>query len=199
MRILGQFRSASSPDAFIWLRGFPDHESRPAALSRFYDGPAWARWAAAANATMADSDNVIVLRPLAGDDRHPVDPWARLDRRVLTLGVQRVSSDAHAELSATLGQGRVPASLCPGLIALFVSEPAANNWPRLPVRDDGPFFAWLSERPTLLSSGDPAGPLTRLVTSLAGTEPELLDLTPTALSLRRSHDVTEQPPSGRAR
>ena len=39
MRILGQFRDLSSPNRFVWLRGFSTMEARRQALSDFYSGP----------------------------------------------------------------------------------------------------------------------------------------------------------------
>src|SRR4051794_14599882 len=63
MVVLGQFRDLDDPDRFVWLRGFADMESRRAALAEFYGGPAWKMHAAAANATMIDSDNVLLLQP----------------------------------------------------------------------------------------------------------------------------------------
>ena len=41
MALVGQFRDADEPDRFVWLRGFPDMETRAEALGRFYHGPAW--------------------------------------------------------------------------------------------------------------------------------------------------------------
>jgi quinol monooxygenase YgiN len=66
MAVLGQFRDLRDPDKFVWLRGFADMPSRAAALHRFYGGPVWAAHSAAANATMIDSDDVLLLRPLDG-------------------------------------------------------------------------------------------------------------------------------------
>src|SRR5215472_12889100 len=64
MAVVGQFRDTDDPDRFVWLRGFPDMETRAEALGRFYYGPVWKQHAAAANATMIDSDNVLLLRPV---------------------------------------------------------------------------------------------------------------------------------------
>ena len=66
MRVAGTFRDASRPDRFVWLRGFADMESRRAGLTAFYTGPVWKANRQAANATMIDSENVLLLRP-AGD------------------------------------------------------------------------------------------------------------------------------------
>jgi NIPSNAP protein len=66
MRLLGQFRDLDDPDGFVWLRGFSDMQFRKRALEAFYGGPVWKTHASAANATMIDVDNVLLLRPLAG-------------------------------------------------------------------------------------------------------------------------------------
>src|SRR3990167_7597236 len=62
MRVLGQFRDLDQPDLFVWLRGFADMDVRRRALEAFYGGPVWAAHRAAANATMIDSDIVLLLR-----------------------------------------------------------------------------------------------------------------------------------------
>src|SRR5215475_8279574 len=61
MAILGQFRDLDRPDRFVWLRGFADMPSRAESLQAFYVGPVWQQNRAVANATMADSDNVLLL------------------------------------------------------------------------------------------------------------------------------------------
>ncbi|MES2581520.1 MAG: NIPSNAP family protein [Pseudomonadota bacterium] len=61
LRVVGTFRDLDDADRFVWLRGFADQAMRPKALAAFYDGPVWARHRAAANATMVDSDNVLLL------------------------------------------------------------------------------------------------------------------------------------------
>lgn len=63
MRVLGQFRDLDRPDLFVWLRGFASMQARRQALEAFYGGPTWAAHRSAANATMIDSDNVLLLRP----------------------------------------------------------------------------------------------------------------------------------------
>src|SRR5262249_21434026 len=66
MTIIGTFRDLDDPDRFVWLRGFSDMETRAAALAAFYGGPVWKAHREAANATMVDSDNVLLLRPGRG-------------------------------------------------------------------------------------------------------------------------------------
>ena len=60
MTVAGTFRDEEDADAFVWMRGFAGHEQRTAALAAFYGGPVWARNAPAANATMIDSDDVLL-------------------------------------------------------------------------------------------------------------------------------------------
>jgi NIPSNAP len=62
MRVI-QLRDLDDPDRFVWLRGFRDMRTRAKALQAFYDGPVWQEHRDAANATMIDSNDVLLLRP----------------------------------------------------------------------------------------------------------------------------------------
>src|SRR5215470_11200374 len=72
MAIVGQFRDLDQPDRFVWIRGFADMPSRARALASFYGGPAWRTHSAQANATMIDTDNVLLLRPVTARSGFPV-------------------------------------------------------------------------------------------------------------------------------
>lgn len=63
MTVFGQFRDRVRADRFVFLRGFPDMASRQHSLERFYDGDVWAAQRDAANATMIDWHDVLLLRP----------------------------------------------------------------------------------------------------------------------------------------
>src|SRR5262245_9599021 len=76
MTVIGQFRDLDDPDSFVWLRGFRDMPSRAEALGAFYGGPVWATHREAANRTMINSDNVLLLRPA-----FPGSGFALPDRR----------------------------------------------------------------------------------------------------------------------
>ena len=76
MMLLGQFRDLDDPDRFVWLRGFADLASRPGALSRFYSGGVWRAHSAAANATMVDVSDVLLLRPATAGPGWPWPPWS---------------------------------------------------------------------------------------------------------------------------
>ncbi|WP_410568854.1 NIPSNAP family protein [Amycolatopsis sp. cmx-4-61] len=122
--LFGLFRAPSAPDEFVWLRGFRSMEARKKALEEFYFGPAWQEHRAAANATMIDSDNVLLLRPV---------------RR--GLAAPPPGTGLHVTVSAT-------ASPPESAFAAFETEPSPNNFPRLPVRTDGPFSVWFSREPS---------------------------------------------------
>lgn len=65
MAVIARFRDLHDPDRFVWLRGLADMPSRAEALGRFYGGPVWKTHKDQANATMIDSDDVLLLRPVA--------------------------------------------------------------------------------------------------------------------------------------
>ena len=131
MRILGQFRDLDRPDHFVWIRGFPDMSSRAKALSAFYGGPVWKAHREAANATMIDSDDVLLLRPR-------VDFPASCPQKSPTTVVATICPRSlEAEVSPLMNGGGGHA------LATLETEPAENNFPALPVRADD-VVVWLS-------------------------------------------------------
>ncbi len=66
MYLIGQFTDLNRPDCFVWIRAFPNMEKRKEALEQFYFGTVWKAHREAANATMIDSDNVLLLKPMQG-------------------------------------------------------------------------------------------------------------------------------------
>jgi len=152
-RVIGTFRDLDDADRFVWLRGFPDMASRADTLGAFYGGPAWKAHREAANATMLDSDNVLLLRPLAGDrdlraallPRRPADA-APPAEGVFTITACPLRRPADAALVQAFDQCVHPWWVGVGgdLLACWVTEPAANNFPALPVREGEPHIAWLT-------------------------------------------------------
>ncbi|RKH07983.1 NIPSNAP family protein [Corallococcus sp. CA053C] len=153
MHIVGQFRDEERPDRFVWLRGFRDMGSRREALGAFYGGPVWKAHREAANVTMQDSDNVLLLRPVRPDTglEHPGPPRpspgteARPDSRVeLTLCFLKAPADEG--LTAFFEQRVHPVLADTGAVhrGLFQTEPAPNTFPALPVRTGEHVFAWLT-------------------------------------------------------
>ncbi|MCT7374830.1 NIPSNAP family protein [Chelativorans salis] len=153
MSVLGQFRDLDRPDEFVWLRGFADMETRRAALTAFYDGPVWAEHRNAANATMIDSDNVLLLKPadhgagfdLAGVKRPRPGSSEGFPAvyavYVFPLALHRVHSFPayfSQSLMPALTEAGAPAGAC------FVTEQSTNTFPRLPVRENERVFVWIA-------------------------------------------------------
>ncbi|MES2098418.1 MAG: NIPSNAP family protein [Pseudomonadota bacterium] len=139
MTVLGQFRDLGDPDRFVWLRGFASMPARALALAAFYDGPVWRAHRAAANATMIDSDNVLLLRPVV-DAAMPIDAWARdaggpRAAAVLAIVAARDQDPGFAPVIAQAGGE---------LVARYETEPGANTFPGLPVREGESVAVWLA-------------------------------------------------------
>jgi hypothetical protein len=149
MDVIGQFSDRADPDRFVWLRGFADLRARRNALAAFYEGPSWEAHRDAANATMLDSDNVLLLRPARADAAF------RLDERPLAGGESVVAATiAYLEPESADEAAAVDAfesTIAPEVAAVggavlgyFVTEPAANDYPRLPVREGVRVVAWFA-------------------------------------------------------
>ena len=152
MQVIGQFYDLDDPNRFVWLRGFNDMDSRAQSLNAFYSGPIWKEHRDAANATMIDSDNVLLLRlthPTSGFSLNGHRP--RLGSHVSQTGFvtatiysfsHPVDSDfihyfentIHPVLMETDAQ----------LLAYFVTEDSPNTYPRLPVREGEHVFVWFA-------------------------------------------------------
>jgi hypothetical protein len=154
MQVVGQFRDLNDPDRFVWLRAFPDMDSRAAALAAFYlDGSAWREHGPAANATMVDSTNVLLLRPArAGsgfappaDPRPPVGATERPGSRIVATIYHR-PTPVDEQFVRFVDGDVIPlmAELGAEPLARLETEPARNSFPRLPVRTGGHVFAWFA-------------------------------------------------------
>ena len=64
MRVLGQFKDLEDDDCFVWLRGFPDLETRDLRKAAFYEGELWLkRLEEEAFAMIEDYSNVWLVTP----------------------------------------------------------------------------------------------------------------------------------------
>lgn len=143
MAVMGQFRDLDAPDRFVWLRGFASMDSRASSLAAFYEGPVWQRHRAAANATMIDFDDVLLLRPawrgsgISLQGRTRARGLVRTSRPgLLDTSIFRLREPASPELlqfcretmSKVLTRGGAD------VLGWYVTEHAQNSYPRLPVR-----------------------------------------------------------------
>lgn len=144
MRVMGQFRDLDDPDRFIWLRGFADMPSRKRGLEAFYGGAVWAAHRAAANSTMIDSGNVLLLRPawpgsgivMNGRTRAAhgaaAKPAGLFDVHIFYL--HEAAAEALLELCRrTLSPGLARSGA--QVLGWYVTETTPNNFPSLPVRE----------------------------------------------------------------
>jgi hypothetical protein len=146
----GQFRERGNASGFVWLRGFHTRFDRPIVNAAFYFGPLWREHSLKMNSLMKDSDNVLLLRPLAPDTEvtvlPAVDPVTE-QNRVMGIAVAQIlplkdqpDETLRAKLRRTFLSYHVPGVREAGIL---VTLDAPNNFPQLPVRTDGPFLVWL--------------------------------------------------------
>jgi quinol monooxygenase YgiN len=204
MAIVGQFRDLDDPDRFVWIRGFGDMPSRARALAAFYGGPVWKAHSAQANATMIDSDNVLLLRPATARSGFPAPEAARLPAGRAAAGTSRVLvtiyhrdqpfDQAFADFfDRQVRPALIEAGATP--LACLQTEPAENTFPALPVRTGENVFVWLARFPSqahldshLRQLASSAGWRDRVLPALSEMTtslPQPLRLAPTARSLLR--------------
>lgn len=201
MHIIGQFRDLDDPDRFVWLRGFQDMQTRREALQAFYTGPAWKAHGAAANATMIDSDNVLLLRParptlaflLDLTDR-PAPDTDVIPSGLVVATIVSLDTPPDAEF-LTFFEDVVVAALTgrgASIRASFVTEASANTFPALPVRENEQVFVWFAgfrDRATydkhvaLTQSEEDSAILWKPMAHRLLAAPQVLRLAPTARSL----------------
>jgi hypothetical protein len=197
MAIVGQFRDLDDPDRFVWIRGFASMPARATALASFYGGPVWKQHAAAANATMIDSDNVLLLRPATAQagfpaptaPRPPAGRQATAAPSCLLVTLYYRDRSFDPAFTSFFEREARPLLAAAGAtpLAWFQTEYAENTFPALPVRTGEHVFAWLARFP----SPDHLGAYLRVPAfspALAGMitgEPQRLRLAPTGRSLLR--------------
>jgi hypothetical protein len=199
MHVIGTFRDLDAPDRFVWLRGFASMDARREALQGFYDGPVWRRHRAAANATMIDSDDVLLLKPATpdaglGDAPPRPAPDAVAPAGALCVGICTLHPDAAAEFPARFEDEFLPLLRAHDaqVLARYVTEPGANTFPRLPVRAGERVLVWLARFADVARldahlaalQSDPGwrGAVAVALADVLVAPPQLLRLAPTARS-----------------
>ena len=199
MRLYGQFRDLDDDDRFVWLRGFPDMTTRAEALGAFYGGPVWREHRAAANATMVDSDDVLLLRPAAADTGFdlPAERPDGLPASLVTVTLYHLPPRAGDEFADLFVREARPLLTDLGAppLACLRTEHSENNFPALPVRTGENVFAWVAafadqeahqEHVRLLGRSTRwTHDLLPLLTKHLARGPEQLHLAPTARSRLR--------------
>ena len=144
MRVIGQFRDLENPDRFVWLRGFADMPGRTRSLSAFYGGPTWKANRTAANATMIDSDNVLLLKPARPKSgfwlenlRRPEPGSTEIPRTLVVATIYYFESAPDEAVLASFEREALPVIRSAGASTLgwFVTESSPNTFTALPVRE----------------------------------------------------------------
>lgn len=127
---------------------------RAEALERFYGGPIWQAHRDEANATMIDSDDVLLLRPASPRGGFPVPEGARpapdepaplpSSLVLATIGYGHGPFDAAFVEFFEQRVRPVPAETGGEPLAYLQSEHAPNTFPALPVREDEEVFVWFA-------------------------------------------------------
>lgn len=202
MRIIGQFRDLDNANRFVWLRGFPDMATRAQALTAFYSGPVWKANRTAANATMVDVGNVLLLHParpasgfmLENTNRPPADT-TKAPKGLVIATIYYFDAPADADFVDYFERTAKPvlANAGASIVAYFVTESSANNFPALPVREGEHVFVWFSlfqddvayEHYVAALDRSPQwrDEISKWITHQLKRSPEVLRLMPTARSL----------------
>ena len=126
--------------------------SRAESLRSFYFGPVWRQHRDAANATMIDSDNVLLLRPgrpvsgLASTLQGPSTPP---DRGRVLVGIVSLSDAVDEGDLAYFCDEIAPCLTAAGArtLACLVTEPAENTFPALTIREGANVLVWFAGMP----------------------------------------------------
>ncbi len=184
-RVAASFCNLDNPDRFVWLRGFESMETRAKALDGFYSGALWQGLRNEANATMIDSDDVLLLRPVSGvawarGERAPIGATA-IPQSMIVCATYFLRPGGDAAFASFFAGEIAPALRDRGaeITATLATEHSPNSYPRLPVRENETVFVALLRFPADARTPD--------VASLpAGADqtaaPQVLRLRPTARS-----------------
>lgn len=134
MKILGWYRDLDDPDRFVWLRAFVSMDERAESLHRFYSGPVWKANSGVANATVIDSDDVLLLQT----ESLPELPSGRLTATLFYFAGP-VPRDFAADVPA---------------LARFETLHAENTFPQLPVRTGENVLVLITAGETSLEQGE---------------------------------------------
>jgi hypothetical protein len=137
MAILGTFRDLDDPDRFVWMRGFTEMTSRAKALHAFYSGPIWQTHRNAANATMVDSDDVLVLRVVrAGtgfssrEPKRPPPGASVIPQSLVVANIYYFASNVGAPFIEFFERVVSPALLAADMQVVAAFHLRRGSWPR---------------------------------------------------------------------
>lgn len=150
MMIAAQFHDLDNADRFVWVRGFDSMPARKKALEDFYYGPLWQANRDAANATLEDNDNVLLLRPASpgsGFVLNGARPGsAGAPRSLVVATIYYFDQEASGAFINAFERELLPLAQGHGarVLARYVSEKSENTFARLPVRENDNVLVWFA-------------------------------------------------------
>lgn len=148
--LFGHFFEREDPAGFTWIRGFHDMEERAAINEAFYGGPLWREHSAKMNERMTDYTNVLLLEPVAPGRGIPILPAVdpvHEERGVQGLVIAQIFAVEPGGVEAFVPQAEEAFARYRDAGAreagVLVTLDVPNNFPKLPVRSDGPHLVWL--------------------------------------------------------
>jgi len=176
--------------------------SRAQALTDFYGGPVWKTHREAANATMTDSDNVLLLHPATptsafsfGNKERPRAGANEARSELIVATIYYLDAPVHAGFVEFFEKTVKPAVIGSGatVLAFLVTEHSENTFPALPVRQGENVFVWFArfndaaayERHIAALTQYPhrRDQISKELARRLKREPEILKLSPTTRSL----------------
>ena len=154
IRILGQFRDLDKPNRWTWLQGFNDMESRRESLHAFYTSAAWLENRKAANVTIRDSENVLLLRQVHATSGFKLTPGERpplgstkAREGFVSVTICYFEQPATPEFIHYFEKTIQPVLTNTGaeVLAYFVTEESPNSYPRLAIREGEHVFVWFTK------------------------------------------------------
>jgi hypothetical protein len=150
--VVATFRDINDPNHFTWVRGFSGMEARKKALTDFYYGPLWQEHRPAANATLYDNDNVLLLRPASPGSGFAFNPadrpayGAKPAGSFVTANIYYFGQEVSPQFVDHFNRQLMPLFEQHGarIVARLVSEKSRNTFEQLPVREDVNAFVWFA-------------------------------------------------------
>jgi hypothetical protein len=148
--VFGHFVERGPAATFTWLRGFPDMPARLALNEAFYGGPLWKEHGPTMNDRLLDHTNVLLLQPLTPDRALPVLPavdpvreaaGARGAAVAQLFAVAPDGMDTFVKEAENAFARYREAGIREAGVLVTLDVP--NNFPRHPIRTDGPYVVWL--------------------------------------------------------
>ena len=177
---------------------------RAQALQEFYGGPIWKAHREAANATLIDSDNVLLLRPARPtsgfsleNTKRPPPGTQEISNNLVVATIYYLEPSAGADFVDFFERVLKPELINAGasIVAYFVTENHPNTFPALPVRENVNVFVRFSHFPdrvayeqhvaALADSTHWSNEITKALTGRLKVPREILRLSPTARSQLR--------------